>query len=261
MDLSNNKPKVLLFYQTLVDLSPVLAKPNAVTDIHLASIHFGKDSFGDIYIHLNDDWPDASVFDEPWAALEKAAYLGIRISLLIGGAGGGFETLLDPDHYEECMELLITLLKGKPFISGINLDVEESVDLKALKRLIRDLAAMGMTLSMSPLASSLMSDEPGMGGFSYKDLGASKEGAMISYLCGQFYGDLSFDAEEYTKAVKNGYSPASLVLGSLGPLDSHGLSCLQDQVDLLVKAYSQDFGGVFLWEYCLTPSFPFVIKV
>jgi hypothetical protein len=253
------KPRVLLFYQTLVDLSPVLERPGSVTDIHLAAIHFGKDDHGELYIHLNNHWPDASIFDEPWAALEKAAYLGINVSVMIGGAGGGFETLLDPDHYCECFEMLVTLLKGKHFISGVNLDVEEYVRLDALRRLIRDLSATGITVSMSPLASSLTSDEPGMGGFSYKDLGKTKEGAMIAYLCGQFYGDISFDSADYQKAVKNGYAPHALVLGSLGPLDNHQLSCLQDQVDDLVKLYGDRFGGIFVWEYSLVPSFPSAI--
>ncbi len=251
--------RVLVFYQTFVDLNPLLALPSKVTDIHVASIHFGHDDTGEVYIHLNDDWPDAKQFDRVWAQLEKAAYLGIRVSLLIGGAGGAFEALFN--NYEQCLQDLMTLLKAKPFITGINLDVEETVSLDNIRRLIRDLSVTGLTLSMSPLASSLTSDGPGMGGFSYKDLGKTPEGAMISYLCGQFYGDISFDADTYTQAVENGYAPSSLVLGSLGPLDGHQLSALQDQVDELVKRYGDKFGGIFLWEYSLTPSFTFVMRV
>jgi len=250
--------RILLFYQTLVDLGPILASPDAVTDIHLAAIHFGVDQ-GEAYIHLNDYWPDDKRFDKPWAQLEAAAKAGIRISLLIGGAGGAFGALFN--DYDEYFSMLVMLLEDKPFITGINLDVEEYVKLENLQKLIRDLYARGLEISMSPLASSLASDGPGMGGFSYKDLGKTPEGAMVSYLCGQFYGEISDDAAQYLAAVTNGYRPSSIVLGSLGPLDKDQMKTLQTQIDILSNRYPRTFGGIFLWEYSLQPSFPFWIHV
>lgn len=251
--------RVLLFYQTLVDLTPLLQRPSSVTDIHLASIHFGLSSQGLPYIHLNDDWPDNACFDPVWTQLETATRQGIKVSLLIGGAGGGFHTLFE--HYDECLSMLMELLKEKSFISGINLDVEETVSLENIRRLIRDLSVTGLTLSMSPVAGALVGDGPGLGGFSYKDLGKTPEASLVSYLCGQFYDDISFDARLYLDAVRNGFSASSLLLGSLGPLDKHQLSVLQDQVDLLSKTYGKSFGGICIWEYCLQPHFPFEIHV
>ena len=58
-------------------------------------------------------------------------------------------------------------------------------------------------ITMAPIQSSLQEDNPGMGGFVYKDLYNSDEGKMIEYFNGQFY--FNYSEESYTEAINNGY--------------------------------------------------------
>ena len=87
------KPKVLFYYQTFTTLKPILYKNPDVTHIHLSSIHFGLDTDNNPYIHLNNDSPYNYTFDNVWQELEDADKLGIKIKLMIGGAGGGYASL------------------------------------------------------------------------------------------------------------------------------------------------------------------------
>ena len=66
---------------------------------------------------------------------------------------------------------------------------------------------------MAPIQSSLETDEPGMGGFSYKELMQSPEGKYIDYFNVQFYSDFSLNS--YQKIVSNGYSPEMIVMGAM----------------------------------------------
>ena len=80
--------RVILYYQTFSDLTPILIENSPVTHIHLSSIHFGEDTNGNPYIHLNNYSPYNDIFDSVWTNMERAASLGIKVKLMIGGAGG-----------------------------------------------------------------------------------------------------------------------------------------------------------------------------
>lgn len=237
--------RVVFYYQTFQGLD--IMQLQDVTHIHLSSIHFGVEQDGQPYIHLNNTYPDDPTFNNVWSDVEQAQHQGVEIILMIGGAGGGYSTLFQ--YYKTCYGLLRELLKSKPYITGIDLDIEEQVELADIQQFMRDIKRdfPNFTIAMAPLQYSLQSDSSGMGGFVYKDLYQSPEGEYITYFNGQFYNDFSEAA--YTDVINNGYPPDKVVMGSLNGEGSI------DVVQNLSKLYS-DFGGVFSWEYFNTVPDP-----
>ena len=137
---------------------------------------------------------------------------GGKVVLMIGGAGGGYETLLNPQYSDVCLSLLLELLTSKKaLIDGVDFDVEQPVDIDKLLRVVRavQVARPGILLTFAPLASSLQNDSPGMGGFSYKPLLQ----LGVAYFNGQFYGDWGRAA--FRSAVNNGYPADRVVMGCL----------------------------------------------
>jgi hypothetical protein len=242
-------PKVLVYYQTLTSLKPILIKNSPVTDIHLSSIHFGVDKNNKPYIHLNNESPYSSTFDTVWKELASAQKLGINIRLMIGGAGGGYSSLFS--NFEVYYSLLSELLRNKSIISGVDLDIEEECSLDDVKMLIRSIKeefGNNLTLSMAPIQSSLESDGPGMGGWSYKKLIQSPEGKCIDFFNVQFYSDFSYNA--YQNIIKNGYLPEMVVMGAMAGEKN------DTEIEKCVRAYSRNFGGVYVWEYCFAKPSP-----
>ena len=127
--------------------------------------------------------------------------------LMIGGAGGAYGTWFENEEiYKKGLELLNTVIIKYPFIKGIDLDIEENVNLSCVQRVIRDLKTIYGTqfiITMAPVCNSLMYNYPGLGGFIYKDLINTEEGKLIDWFNGQFYFQYSKDM--FVQCVKNGY--------------------------------------------------------
>jgi hypothetical protein len=240
-----DKKRVIFYYQTFSGLSAIIDEKPLVTHIHLSSIHFGAEEDGQPYIHLNNLHPDNAVFDSVWKELDLITTLGVKVMLMIGGAGGGYSSLFD--NYIAGYQLLKQLLHEHSCIVGIDLDIEEPVSLDDVKKLINDIKRdfPHFMISMAPVQSSLQSDTPGMGGFVYKALYTSEEGASIDYFNGQFYDDFSTSA--YQQVIDNGYPAEKVVMGSMTGQGSASV------ISELSKKYPS-FGGVFSWEYSITPS-------
>lgn len=236
--------KIIYYYQTFKGLKDILYEGTPVTHIHLSSIHFGLDKNDIPYIHLNDNHPDDKIFDNLWKDIEKAKELGIKIILMIGGAGGGFmELFMNFDAY---YKLLKDLIDNHECICGVDLDIEEYTSLENIKMLmnkIRTDFGKDFIISMAPVQSSLEYDEPGLGGFVYKDLYLSDEGKYIDYFNTQFYYDYSLEAFE--NIVKNGYPEEKVVVGSIS---SQNIDTCLDEIKKIKTEYS-NFSGVFNWEY------------
>lgn len=238
-------PKVMYYYQTFApgSLDCILKARPDVTDIHLSSIHFGLDSDGTPYIHLNDHPPDNQIFDYVWSDLQRAHDLGIRICLMIGGAGGAYETLFK--YYDECFLLLKETLTRYPVISGINFDIEEPVDPVDVRRFIADIHRdfPAYELSMAPVQYAVETNSPGMGGFIYSDLLETEEGRLIGYLNVQFYSDFSVGA--LANVISNGYDAKMIVMGCMNGVTA----------DIpKIKAQYPTIGGVCSWEFATTPD-------
>ena len=173
---------------------------------------------------------------------------------MIGGAGGAFEALFS--DYDFYYSLFKKTLATYPFASAIDLDIEETVELKDVQRLIRDIHNdyPNMQIVLTPLAGSLSQDGPGMGGFSYKDLWCSPEGGYISWFNAQAYGDLTND--ELNSIVQNGYPVDIIVMGMLGTqLETNGdFPEICNELIKCVSQYKNKFGGVFIWEYYDQPG-------
>jgi len=179
--------------------------------------------------------------------MENASRRGIQVIAMIGGAGGGYSSLFA--NYAVAYPLLREMLASHLCITGIDLDIEESVSLSNVQQLIRDIKHdfPDYTISMAPIQSSLQNDIPGMGGFVYKDLYQSDEGQYIDYFNVQFYSDFSVCA--YQEVIHNGYPAHKVVMGSL---------CGSGSIDVIAALSRQytDFGGVYSWEYYNTVPSP-----
>lgn len=233
--------RIIVYYQTFEGGIEAILQPEPIcTHIHLSSVHFGTDPDGNLYIHLNDWNPNDARLDKVWHDMNAADRLGIRVVLMIGGAGGGWSTFFD--NYEVCYGLLKDCLEAHPYISGINLDIEqaESLDLciDFIERIRADFGPE-FEISLAPVQFSLESDQPGMGGWCYKELW-DRIGPEIAYFNGQFYSDYSLNA--FRNCVTNGYPPDRIVMGMLAPAD-------YSEVVADVLAEYPDMGGVNVWEF------------
>ena len=119
--------RIIYYYQTFSGLDKILYSGTPVTHIHLSAIHFGMNPDGSPYIHLNDNSPDASCFDDVWAQIKTASKLGIKIVLMVGGAGGAFTNLFS--NYDIYFPMLMSVLRLHPEIIGVDLDVDLVPDL------------------------------------------------------------------------------------------------------------------------------------
>lgn len=249
-------PKAIFYYQTFytqnndfISIQPILYKNTPITHIHLSAIHFGYDNDSTPYIHLNNRLPSDPYFDKVWNDLKLAKQHGIKIIAMIGGAGGGYESLFS--NFDVFYKILQTFLKTNRIIDGIDLDIEETCDINNIKCLINNIVndfGEKYIITTAPVDSSLLYNVPGMGGFCYKDLINSKEGTYIDYINCQAYD--SFTKDTLDNIVKNGYSSDKIVMGLISG------EAYRDEFKKMVLNYKQDFGGIFVWEYYNTLPSP-----
>jgi len=239
--------RIIYYYQTFTTLKPICHKGTKVTHIHLSSIHFGLNDDNTSYIHLNDYVPYDKRFDSVWKEIEEAKTYNIKIILMIGGAGGGYYQFFK--DYDTCYLMLIKLIKDTN-IDGVDLDIEEEVDILNVIKLINDIRndfGDDFIIAMAPVQSSMENDIEGMGGFVYKDL-YKKVGSSIDYFNVQFY--TMYNYQSYKQCITNGYPSNKIVMGMLsGNYNSSMLSEIK-------KCYNdyQDFGGCYIWEYFDSPK-------
>lgn len=248
--------KIILYYQTLIGLEKIYNnKQNYVTHIHLASLHFGPDSKNNSYIHLNNNSPYDNIYDNTWNDLIECKKKGIKIIIMLGGAGGAYNYMFQNDKtYNDCLNLLLKLINNKKdIIDGIDLDIEESIGLNNCIKLISDLnknLPNDFIFSMAPVSDFISSDTEGMGGFKYSDLIKSNIGDRINYFNCQFY--------DYSNSIDT-------------TLADYYYSCTKvipkDKLVLGIENVSSDFynelnsicsngpiSGVYFWEYINIPN-------
>lgn len=243
--------KTIYYYQTFVGLHQLMSHAQDIDVITVASIHFNKDKEGNPQIYLNDNIPYDSKFNGLWMETEHLYNQGVTIMLMIGGAGGAYTELFS--NFKGYYPLLKQLLSKKTCIGGIDIDVEESVDVNHIKMLIRLIKEdfPHLKISMAPIASSMLSDGPGMGGFSYKKLYQSYEERLIDWFNVQCYDSFSFDT--YDKIIKNGYPPEKIVMGmESGQFTKENFQQALDEVKKIQETYP-DMSGVYDWEYLNAP--------
>ena len=248
--------RIIYYYQTFKNMYHIVnSNSTYVTDIILGAIHFGYNS-SKPYIHLNDFPPNYYKFNNVWSDLD---YLkqekNVNIHLMVGGAGGAFTELFN--NFDIFYNLLKQTILEHDCITGINLDIEEQVDINNVINLIQLLVddfGENFTISFAPVETALIIDAPGIGGFLYKDLKNSRVGKYIDYYLGQFYGDFNFSS--YDTVIKNGWLPDEIVIGMLSQSfnkDTFIKACFE--INTIKQKYN-DFGGVFTWEYFNAPPNP-----
>lgn len=241
-----SEKKIIYYYQTNRSLSCLLNDDLHNVYMYISSIHFGQNENKKLYIHLNDQSPYEQ--KHIWFMMRKATDKGLHVLLMLGGAGGGFKTLFS--NYTKCYSLLKKLIQKYSFIRGVDLDIEEGVDIGDVETLISDLVSdfgQDFIITLAPIQSSLIFEEPGLGGFKYKDLLKSSCGSSIHWLNVQAYNDYSSDS--YSKIIQKGYDSKKIVYGMLGDaLDKDSFPTYCAEIKNIVKEYPS-MGGVFLWEY------------
>lgn len=244
---------VVAYYQTQYDNgSYVSPSPLAgiATDIDVAAFHLNSDGT----IHLNDDPPSASKFDQMWTDLAALQSQGVKVEAMLGGAAQGSYANLHND-FNTYYGLLKSTLQTYHF-DGVDLDIEESFSLADTEHLISQLRSdfgSGFVIAMAPVASDLSGGSEFSGGFSYRQL-ESDLGSQISWYNAQFYcgwGSLQ-STSDYDAVINNGFPASQVVAGTV--TNSANCSGYVDPATLagtlssLVSEHS-DFGGAAGWEY------------
>jgi len=242
--------RVIYYYQSFVGLQQLINTPQYTTHLNLGAIHFGSDDNNNSYIHLNNDSPYDDMYNDLWKEIKQVQDLNIKVNLMIGGAGGGFEYFFN--NYEVCYELLTNLIINSN-INGVDLDIEEYVDINNVIKLINQLRLDfddDFIITMAPISSSLQYDQPGLGGFVYKQL-YDIVGDKINWFNVQEYNDYTY--ESYELMINNYYPANKLVFGMLS--SEYNVNLFNDALNEIKKIYDKwnDFGGCFTFEYFNAP--------
>ncbi|MDQ2866141.1 MAG: glycosyl hydrolase family 18 protein [Candidatus Eremiobacteraeota bacterium] len=259
--------RVIYYYQTqysngqYVSLSPIWSKLNPkthkppVTDVMIAAFHLGHNTDGSPYIHLNDNVPQDPMFNIMWPEVATLQGYGVTTRMMLGGAAQGSYALLFSDWNTFYPILKSTLQQYK--LNGIDLDVEETVSLTDIEKLIKQLHAdfgSSFLITLSPVCSALWGGA-NLSGFDYTALYKSPAGADVAWFNGQFYsgfGSLQTPSD-YEHVLAAGTFPADKVVAGLiaNPNDGYGyvpVHTIAGTVKTLVAKYPT-FGGVADWEY------------
>jgi hypothetical protein len=264
--------RVIYYYQTEFDrvtgdyisLSPIwtegdpVAQRPYVTDVMLAAFHLGHDlGTGAPYIHLNNQVPSDPRYDPMWNEVTTLQSTGVKVSMTLGGAARGSYANLFTE-WDTFYPILQQTLQYYS-LDGIDLDVEESVSLTNIQRLIDQLTTdFGdqFVITLAPVASALWGGAT-LSGFSYPDLFQSDEGGKIAWFNAQFYSGFATlsSTSDYDRVIAFGNSlyPADRVVAGMlsNPGDGSGfvnIDTAAHTITTLGTKYA-NFGGVFAWEY------------
>lgn len=278
-------PRLAVYVQTYHDeynkdtnlsILPLSGTDIQATHVILAALHvMGTPGL----IHLNDDPPDAPMYDELWTQVESLQAAGIKVSCMMGGAAWGTWNYLSGDD-NEVIDLIIVLNPVLTFhkfhqyydpllnnfikkynLDGIDIDIEQFVDITVALRFVKQLYSdMGpdFVITMAPVASAL-SNGGSLSGFSYSTLDAQARdpntGApMISFYNAQFTNGWGYagNTHDYDAIISAGWDPSRVVmLVSAATNDAGGwvpVGTLKNTISILSKKYP-NFGGVNGWEY------------
>ena len=238
---------------TTSDIEKIIAAsdPDKKLIFFISSLHFGRNEDGTPYLHLNDT--DVNELDYFFRALIPL-WSGVEFRVMLGGAGGAYNALYT--DYKPFMNLLLQFLKKYPFLSGIDLDIEEELDpdpnvaLQRAQEIIRDISTgstKDFAITLAPVAGCLESGSVGMGGFDYTKLKKSPEWGKVEALNVQAYGSYSLDV--FKTIIDSGFSASEIRMGMLG--DQYGSSDALEEALRQLATISRRYPklcGAILWE-------------
>lgn len=260
-DRSLERRRVVLYHQTLipgagpyVPMMPLVENNTGVTHVILAAIHI-NDQPGNIT--LNNDPPDNPKYDPLWAEVPQVQEAGLQVMGMLGGAAPGSFTRLDGDQaqFELFYGPLLEILR-RYNLNGLDLDVEESMSLRGVIRLIDRLKAdMGnnFIITLAPVAAALLG-AGNLSGFDYRELEQARA-SKIDWYNAQFYNGWgpAEDPRMYAAIVAQGWSPRRVVYGLLtNPGNGSQGYVSREKISPVLAALVEqfpNFGGVMGWEY------------
>jgi hypothetical protein len=249
--------RVVVYYQTQYSngsyVSPLGLTDHSTgaTDLLIGAFHLNSDGS----VHLNDNPPGDPMFTQMWADVAAMQAKGVHAIGMVGGAAVGSFQGLDTDfanYYPRLKNVVSTY-----HLNGLDLDVEESMSLAGVERLIDQLHTdfgAGFIVTLAPVATAL-SGGGNLSGFSYDQLYRDRAGS-ISWFNAQFYcgwGSLS-STSGYDAIINHGVVPADkVVAGTL----TNPANCGSGYVDpttlnstlAALSGKYPSFGGVAGWEY------------
>ena len=266
----HHAPRLICYHQThflpsgdFVSILPLLSHHTAVTHITIAAIHLNPVP---ISITLNDD-PYASPRNERlWTEVRALQAAGISVLGMLGGAHKGSFLALDgpPRTFEIFYALLQEMVEWAGF-DGFDLDVEETMSLAGIIRLVLRLKAdfgEKFVITLAPVATA-MQDKKHLSGFQYVEL-EKAIGDKIAWYNTQFYcgwGSME-TTEAWDEIMAKGWPDEKIVIG----LITHPEACLGWVTDdelrktlMAIRAKAPRFGGLSGWEYfnSITVADPF----
>lgn len=256
--------RVVVYYQTTnfnssetshISLLPLIeSQPVPVTNVLIAAIHIVDEDNG---IRLNDFPPEATIFDEVWSDVAQLQAKGVTVTGMVGGAAkGSFERLDGDDEQFEKYYGPLHDMVGQYNLQGLDLDVEETMSLEGIIRLIDRLKSDfgdDFIISLSPVASALQKGGGNLSGFSYFSL-EEQRGDMIDFYNGQFYfgwGNAN-SASDYQDIIDSGFPAEKVVMGLLTSEENgSGFVALDTVAGVLEELTAEypKFGGIAGWEY------------
>lgn len=240
-----SKQKIIQYYQTFDKLDNI----QHVTRIIGAALHFGPD-----YIHLNDHDPDDPRFDQMYGDLESFQRQGGEVHFMLGGAGGAYKAMFQ--DYDKYYHLLSEFLEDRPFITGLDLDIEESVLMGQIQQLVSNLHQdfPHLKLTMAPVAGELIEDKNNHkeeGEFDHLGfLQNTPQGQFISELNVQMYGCFSYNM--FYQIIEH-INPERLNVGMISS-DISSPSDFARLLDQLHLMADRGVGGCFVWEHYNAPQ-------
>lgn len=254
--------RVITYYQThhdpegnFISILPVIKDGHVtVTHVMLAAIHINEDPLA---ITLNDHPPSHPRFQTLWAELRVVQAHGVKVMGMLGGAAPGTYVRLgaDDETFERYYAPLRDLVRQRG-LDGLDLDVEEKMEMGAIIRLIDRLRQdFGKTflISMAPVAAALLNPEANLSGFDYEALEVMR-GRDIDFYNAQFYcgwGSLE-STVMYECIVAKGWPVHKVVVGLVTNPDNGSGFVDWDRLSPLLLALATQyprFGGVMGWEY------------
>ncbi|KAK5119567.1 hypothetical protein LTR85_007395 [Meristemomyces frigidus] len=268
-----NAPRLVNYVQTFHDVAgnplsllPLLNENTGITHVNLAALHINSDASD---ITLNDNNPNSSYWDSVWSDVKQLQAGGIKVLFMLGGAAAGsyprlcgsaVPAVIDETYYG----VLRDTIRAHD-IDGMDLDIEESVDMTCALALLQRLNAdfgSDFILTMAPVASAMWPDGPGLSGFDYPTLDAQAtdasrpNGKLVDWYNAQFYngwGDASTQTFYDAIITMGGWSPDRVVMGVLDSSGDGGSGFVPiktlESVILQLRANYANFGCAVGWEY------------
>lgn len=247
---------------THTSLLSLIENETKVTHVIIAALALSKTNTSDIT--LNGVSVYSFAYDWLWNETQILQADGVKVSLMLGGAGSVAFSLLQQNFYGYYPPLL-SLLQYTG-VDGIDLDIElrvpSSVSLQTVLNLLNSIERdMGSSfiITMAPVATDFTTGH-GLEGrawnYSTLDAAATSDtkpsGKVVDWYNVQFYDGYgnAGNITDYNTIIANGWDPSRIVLGLAAynlkgwyPLESYE-AVVQD-----LAALYPNFGGVDGWEY------------